>query len=187
MIRYFVLVSFVMGLFGVSSTYAIHPQINVKLSDITVTLCSDEEDIYFNAKLQNGKFASLCGYKHKSPSTGYVKYRYGLPGNIELEYPNDLGTPKGRFLTYHVRLGPNAQGGKIFFYIGDYRYNISNVAGNCSLRVSKGKNVVFESWCDEQLWLNTFGGSRSGSVILSDELIKRFPEQFQDPSEPEFH
>ncbi|MGR5286344.1 hypothetical protein ACP3V5_13555 [Vibrio maritimus] len=175
------------ALLGIKCANAVHPQIDIERSDITTTLCSEKEDIYFSAKLENGKYASLCGYNHKSPSTGHVKYRYGMLGNVELEYPNDLGTPKGRFLTYHVRLGPNAQGRKIFFYIGDYRYNISNVAGSCSLRVSKGKNVVFESWCDEQLWLNTFGGDQSGWLILNDDLIKRFPQQFQDPSEPEFH
>ncbi|WP_260260817.1 hypothetical protein [Vibrio intestinalis] len=180
-------VMLVIGLFGAKTAYAVHPQIDVKNSDITSTLCSDEEDIYFSAKLNNGKFASLCGYKHKSPDTGYVKYRYGFPDNIELEYPKDEGTPKGRFLTYHIRLSPNVQGRTIFFHIGKYRYDISHVAGNCSVFAYEGKKVVFESFCNEELWLNTFDGRMSGRLILNKEFVKRFPQQFQDPTEPEFH
>lgn len=66
---------------------AVHPQIDKKLSDTTVTLCKSNEDIYFNAKLENRKYVSLCGAGHRSPSTGYVKYRYGTSDKVELEYP----------------------------------------------------------------------------------------------------
>lgn len=166
---------------------AVHPQIDKKLSDTTVTLCKSNEDIYFNAKLENRKYVSLCGAGHRSPSTGYVKYRYGTSDKVELEYPERAETPKGKFLSYHIRLG-KLQGRNIFFYSGDYRYSIGYLADNCSLHVYKGSELVFSSSCEETSELNTFGGGQSsGSVILEEELIKRFPEQFQDPNEPEFH
>ncbi|GAB7223596.1 hypothetical protein VoSk93_28130 [Vibrio owensii] len=92
---------------------AVHPQIDKKLSDTTVTLYKSNEDIYFNAKLENQKYVSLCGAEHRSPGTGYVKYRYGTSDKVELEYPKSAETPKGKFLSYHIRLG-KLQGRNIF-------------------------------------------------------------------------
>jgi hypothetical protein len=166
--------------------YAKHPQISDELNGLTKTLCNDDEDIYYNALLDNGKLVSLCGYQHKSPDTGYVKYRYGKVNDIELEYPQDNNPPRGRFLTYNIQLGPNAQGQEFFFYIGDYRYSIASIAHNCMLLVMKGKEIIFRETCQEKSYL-TDELIDSSQYINDKELYTKFPQQFQDPSEPEFH
>ena len=119
----------------VSTVYA-HPLIIKEDDTLNRTLCQDDEDIYFNAQLENGKLASLCAYQHYSPDTGYVKYRYGDVGSVELEFPSDKKPPRGRFLTYHVRLGPNVRGRWVYFYIDDSRYLLSSVNHACDVSVN---------------------------------------------------
>ncbi|QXX06063.1 hypothetical protein [Vibrio neptunius] len=173
----------------VPTVYA-HPLIIKEDDTLNRTLCQDDEDIYFNAQLENGKLASLCAYQHYSPDTGYVKYRYGDVGSIELEFPSDKKPPRGRFLTYHARLGPNLQGHDVYFYINDYRYLLSSFNNECHVSVhdvSSTKSVrLFLERCEKQSKLK---GEifRSGSLLSTPEIYEKFPEQSQDPMEPQFH
>ncbi|WP_299143695.1 hypothetical protein [uncultured Vibrio sp.] len=163
-----------------STVYSAHPQIVVNTDDkmTNYTLCLDNEDIYFNAQLDNGKYVSLCGYQHESPDSGYVKYRYGTLNNIELEFPNDKATPKGRFLSYNASIGKNVSGHWLFFYINSYRYSITTVAHNCIVTVRKGKDVLLRENCMKVSDLTVFGGLSSESL---NYIVDRFPEQFQYP------
>ncbi len=174
---------------SISQAYA-HPQIVFNEDLLNDTLCQDSEDIYFNAQLENGKLASLCGYQHYSPDTGYVKYRYGELNNIELEYPNDKKPPRGQFLTYHIRLNPNLQGHWIYFYINDDLYLISSFNNECLVSIDDASSMkrkkIFLEYCDKQSSLKNFG-LPSGLFIGEEKIYKKFPEQFQDPSEPQFH
>ncbi len=177
---------FIIG--SVSAAYA-HPQIEVKENRLNDTLCQDNEDIYFNAQLDNGKLVSLCGYQHYSPDTGYVKYRYGELNNIELEYPNDKEPPRSRFLTYHSSLNPNIQGNWIFFYIGDKQYVLSAMANGCAVSINDTSSIkremIFGESCDKQSFLKDSGFA--SEEINREKVYKKFPEQLQDPSEPQFH
>ncbi|WP_052707969.1 hypothetical protein, partial [Vibrio neptunius] len=154
------------------------------------TLCQDDEDIYFNAQLENGKLASLCAYQHYSPDTGYVKYRYGDVGSVELEFPSDKKPPRGRFLTYHSRLSPSLQGHWVYFYINDYRYLLSSFNRGCSVSVhdvSSIKSVrLFLERCEKQSKLKV-DRRRTGLLLDEAEVYEKFPEQSQDPTEPQFH
>jgi len=172
-----------------STAYA-HPLIVNEDGRLNRTLCQDNEDIYFNAQLENGKIASLCAYQHYSPDTGYVKYRYGDVGSVELEFPSDKKPPRGRFLTYHVRLGTNVQGHWVFFYINDYRYLLSSVNNGCLVSAHDVSSIkgekLFLGYCEKQSELK--GKVLTSGLLLDEaEVYEKFPEQSQDPTEPQFH
>ncbi|KJY80729.1 hypothetical protein TW84_23520 [Vibrio neptunius] len=172
-----------------STAYA-HPLIVDREGSLNRTLCQDDEDIYFNTQLENGKIASLCAYQHYSPDTGYVKYRYGDVGSVELEFPSDKKPPRGRFLTYHTRLSPSLQGHWVYFYINDYRYLLSSFNNNCRVSVddvSSTKSVeLFGERCEKKSRLKG-KDLNSGALLYTAEVYEKFPEQSQDPTEPEFH
>ncbi|MDA0117500.1 hypothetical protein [Vibrio sp. T11.5] len=183
------LLALIVNVVFVSTVYA-HPLIIKEDDRLNRTLCQDDEDIYFNAQLENGKVASLCAYQHYSPDIGYVKYRYGDVGSVELEFPSDKKPPRGRFLTYHVRLGPNVQGHWVYFYINDYQYLLSSVNNGCLVSVYDMSSIkgekLFLGYCEKQSELK---GKVLTSGLLLDkaEVYEKFPEQSQDPTEPEFH
>ncbi|MBN3494814.1 hypothetical protein [Vibrio neptunius] len=184
------LLALIINVVCVPTVYA-HPLIVSEDGRLNRTLCQDDEDIYFNAQLKNGKIASLCAYQHYSPDTGYVKYRYGDVGSVELEFPSDNKPPRGRFLTYHTRLSPSVQGHFIYFYINDYRYLlISSKNSVCSVNVddvSSNKSAsLFRERCGKESWLK---GKKFTSGLLLDEaeVYEKFPKQSQDPIEPQFH
>ena len=178
------------ALSSTSIAYA-HPQIKIKENRLNDTLCQDDEDIYLNAGLENGKIVSLCGYQHYSPDTGYVKYRYGTLNKVELEYPSDNKPPRGRFLTHEVNLGPNVQGQWIFFYIGDYQYALTYAAGVCAVTVSDVSSIrkkkVFGQYCAKKTFLKDGLGYVSDRLIYGKKVYSKFPEQHQDPNESDFH
>ena len=54
------------------------------------TLCARDERVIFGCVLkQPAKIVSICASKNLTNETGYLQYRFGLPGKIELEFPKD--------------------------------------------------------------------------------------------------
>ena len=49
-------------------------------------LCSTEETLLFGCD-SGPKMISVCASPGFSATTGYVQYRFGTPGKIELSYP----------------------------------------------------------------------------------------------------
>ncbi len=59
-------------------------------------LCKAQETLLFGCD-SGPKMISVCASQGFSATTGYVQYRFGTPGNIELSYPEKLSPPNGHF------------------------------------------------------------------------------------------
>jgi hypothetical protein len=52
------------------------------------SLCESSEKIVFNCTVgKASKIVSLCSSKDLTKDRGYLQYRFGMPGKIELEFP----------------------------------------------------------------------------------------------------
>lgn len=51
------------------------------------SLCRSGEKTIWTCTTTKNKLASVCGSKDLAEDKGYVQYRFGSPGNVELEYP----------------------------------------------------------------------------------------------------
>src|ERR1700761_2605285 len=86
------------------------------------TLCHKHEEIYFSCHAEN-KIVSVCASGNISPKNGYVQYRFGSSGNIELEYPKLPYPPKRFFSISDVNEG-NVQSIHLKFKSERYEYVI---------------------------------------------------------------
>ena len=71
----------------------------------TGTLCEKGERVIFSCPVKRpAKIVSLCASKDLTSETGYLQYRFGLPGKIELEFPKDrTGTQQKFQYTHYFR------------------------------------------------------------------------------------
>src|SRR6187401_870618 len=69
------------------------------------TLCEQTEKIVFSCPIVNSrKIVSLCSSKELTKEKGYLQYRFGVPGKIELEFPNQREqTPKAFKYSHYFR------------------------------------------------------------------------------------
>lgn len=69
------------------------------------TLCAKDERVIFACGLRRpAKIVSVCGSKDLTRDTGYLQYRFGLPGKVELEFPKDrTGTQQKFEYTHYMR------------------------------------------------------------------------------------
>jgi hypothetical protein len=66
------------------------------------TLCVADERVIFSCLLrQPAKILSVCGAKELTNEKGYLQYRFGMPGNIELECPTDRTNTQQQFEYSH--------------------------------------------------------------------------------------
>jgi hypothetical protein len=78
----------------VSHSYSNEPQAN--------SLCTSTERIVFSCALKrSAKLVSLCASRDLSKERGYLQYRFGLPGNVELEFPKDRQGSQQKFRYQH--------------------------------------------------------------------------------------
>ena len=88
------------------------------------TLCADDEQVIFSCTLEgSGKFASLCGSKRLTRVEGYLQYRFGRSGNVELEFPTDRKHSQQRFAYEHY-FREQFDETEISFENGGYRYTL---------------------------------------------------------------
>lgn len=54
------------------------------------SLCTQGEQVLWSCvTLRGGKLASLCGSRELDETRGYVQYRFGRAGRVELEFPRE--------------------------------------------------------------------------------------------------
>jgi hypothetical protein len=76
------------------------------------TLCQEGEEVLFSCPVKDGAtIVSLCGSKHLTAQEGYLQYRFGRAGHIELEFPT-----------------PRQETQQMFRYAQYSRYQVNRVA-----------------------------------------------------------
>jgi len=68
----------------------------------SLTLCANGERVIFSCTLrQSAKVVSVCASKDLTNEQGYLQYRFGRPGKIELEFPKDRTNTQQQFEYSH--------------------------------------------------------------------------------------
>jgi hypothetical protein len=135
-------------------------------------LCFPDESIYFSCSLENGKMASICAKDNVSPTQGYVQYRYGVVGAVELEYPKKHTAPKGFFYLVDASEGSVNQN-IIKFRTGPYTYLLNQAFVSFITVLNKDK-VIFRKYCQ--------AGSHAhltSEALKGVEMIDRSEEDFK--------
>jgi hypothetical protein len=92
------------------------------------TLCAKDERVIFSCPVKRSaklpaKTASVCASRDLTSDLGYLQYRFGLPGKIELEYPKDRrGTQEKFHYTHYFRAQFDLTA--INFTIDGYEYSV---------------------------------------------------------------
>jgi hypothetical protein len=88
--------------------------------------CSADESVVFSCLLRNAKVVSLCSSRVLAKDAGYLQYRYGPQGRVELEYPADrAATQTGFTLEQHRPYRMESE--LLHFTIGQYEYSVYRV------------------------------------------------------------
>lgn len=109
-----------------------------------ITLCQRHEEVYFSCPI-DGKVVSLCASGNISPDNGYVQYRYGVPGHVELQFPEKPNPPKNLFGIGDISVG-NLNFTHIKFMIGAYGYVIYQGSPS-GIYVKKRGSLVSNHMC----------------------------------------
>jgi hypothetical protein len=90
------------------------------------SLCAKDERIIFSCPVKRpANIVSICASKDLTSERGYLQYRFGLPGKIELEYPKDrTGTQQKFHYTHYFRAQFDMT--EIAFTIDGYEYSVFN-------------------------------------------------------------
>ena len=110
-------------MFGSTQQFAASPQTN---NLQTGTLCEKGERVIFSCPVKRpAKIVSLCASRTLTSETGYLQYRFGLPGKIELEFPKDrTGTQQKFQYTHYFRAQFDLT--EISFTNDGYEYEITD-------------------------------------------------------------
>jgi len=88
------------------------------------SLCGADENIIFSCTTKpSGKIVSLCSSKDLTKDRGYVQYRFGLPGKVELEFPKTREQSQQAFKYSHYFRAQFDQT-EISFTSNGYQYSI---------------------------------------------------------------
>jgi hypothetical protein len=111
------------AIFGVCLLAGTTPAVNVPQLQAG-SLCGNEEKIVFSCTTaKTAKIVSLCSSKELTKDKGYLQYRFGLPGKIELEFPQQRENTQTAFKYSHYFRAQFDQT-EISFTSGGYEYAI---------------------------------------------------------------
>src|SRR6185295_13324988 len=88
------------------------------------SLCAKDERVIFSCPVKKpAKIVSVCASKDLTSDRGYLQYRFGLPGKIELEFPKDRKGTQAKFqYTHYFRARVDLT--EINFTIEGYEYQV---------------------------------------------------------------
>jgi hypothetical protein len=105
-----------------ASAYASMPFNAIKAA----SLCAPGESIVWSCEtVKDRKVASVCSSKDLDKSRGYVQYRFGLPGKVELEFPRERANSQSAF-KYSRYTRPLVTYLKLEFANSGFTYTISD-------------------------------------------------------------
>lgn len=88
------------GLFDIVGSTASGAE--AKPNNLSISLCRVEEQTIFSCSVTGSpKFISLCGSKSLDARRGYLQYRFGIAGAVELQFPRDRANTQRVFRYAH--------------------------------------------------------------------------------------
>jgi hypothetical protein len=119
---------FICGERGVAQTASLPPEGTSKPTAALQpnTLCDRNERVIFSCPIKRpAKIVSVCASKDLTSERGYLQYRFGLPGKIELEFPKDRTGTQTKFqYTHYFRAQFDLT--EISFNINGYEYQVTD-------------------------------------------------------------
>lgn len=88
-----------------------------------VSLCIEDEKTIWSCETTGRKIVSICSSRDLTKERGYVKYRFGRPGRVELEYPRHNQNTQTAF-SYFRYTRPLVTYLGLRFKAGGYDYEI---------------------------------------------------------------
>lgn len=110
-----------------------------------VTLCQPHEEVYFSCPIGE-RIMSVCASGNISPDNGYVQYRFGQVGKIELEFPEKPFTPRQWFSISDISEA-NFNSTHLKFSVGQYRYVLYEGALN-GIYIKKNGKLISKHVCN---------------------------------------
>lgn len=116
----------------------------------TPTHCEPGETVVFSCSVGK-KTASVCASSNHGPAEGYLQYRFGALGNVEMTHPAKKEHPRDLFTAFYATPvmddGSRAMVVSLEFGVNDYGYEITTFAktdtSETELIVTKaGKNLA---------------------------------------------
>jgi hypothetical protein len=90
----------------------------------TPSHCGASEAVIFSCRIKGStKILSLCGSKQLSKDAGYLQYRFGRPGAVELTFPEEKRNSQAQFLYNHY-LRAQVDETQVTFKNGAFTYSI---------------------------------------------------------------
>lgn len=146
------------------------------------SLCGKNEQVIFSCLMQkSAKLLSLCGSQELDAQKGYVQYRFGNPGKIELEYPAERKDTQSAF-SYSRYTRPLVTYLSLRFETNGYEYSIHQddvedikpaVRESYISIAAPGKEAV-EMKCRQPV---------NGSLMKLEDIVPNKDED-QPPTEP---
>jgi hypothetical protein len=87
------------------------------------SLCAPDEKTIWSCETAARKIVSLCGSKQLDKEHGYLQYRFGRPGHVELEYPRARENTQTAF-AYFRYTRPLVTFLGLRFKINEYDYEV---------------------------------------------------------------
>jgi len=88
------------------------------------SLCTKDEKVVFSCPLRrSAKIVSLCSSQKLTKDAGYLQYRFGVPGKIELEFP-DIRDDSLKVFKYSHYFRAKVDSTEISFSRNGYTYSV---------------------------------------------------------------
>jgi len=122
------------------------------------TLCRSEEQAFFSCTIAaSNKIVSLCGAKIIDNRRGYIQYRFGRVGALELQYPRERANTQ-RVFRYAHYFRAQVDRTEITFDNQDFRYVVFDYdEGDVSPKIKEAGLRVTRHRSDQEVVLKCSG------------------------------
>lgn len=143
----------------------------------TKTLCGNNEQVVFSCGIRkSARILSICSSKQVDAQNGYVQYRFGLPGKVELEFPTERKGSQSAF-AYSRYTRPLVTLLALQFESNGYKYFIhqdSNAEEKPSID-SSSLNITSPDAGAKEIEM-TCREPVKGSLMLLEDVVPRIEE-----------
>jgi hypothetical protein len=138
----------------------------------TTSLCSKGETVVFSCPLKSStKVVSLCSSEKLTKTEGFLQYRFGVRGNVELEYPKDRSRPEHAF-HYNHYFRAQVDLTEISFSIDGYTYTISeSFNGEEKPAISEERLTVTRPNSEKDVTYDCRGRAKVDFSAVSEVLV----------------